>query len=68
MANSEPFMVNAATDPPTNVGVRKNDRSTSGSATWCSTARKTASSTAARHRHTMTPVSAHRVSPALISP
>ena len=67
-AYSEPFMANAAMEPPAKVGVRSRDRSNIGCATRRSAAMKAASATTPTARQTMTPVSDQLFSPARISP
>src|SRR6201996_3921960 len=68
MAYSDPFIANAAIEPPTNVGTRSKDRSNIGWATRPSTTRKAASKATPAARQTITPVSDQEVSPARISP
>ncbi len=67
-AYSEPFMANAAIEPPAKVGVRSSDRSNIGCATRRSVAMNPASVTAAMTRQMMTPGSDQLFSPARIRP
>ena len=68
MANSEPFIVNAAIEPPRNVGIRNSERSNIGWLIRRSASTKTKSSTAPRQRQVMTAVLLQLLSPARISP
>src|SRR6201996_1756625 len=68
MAYSDPFIANAAIEPPANVGTRSRDRSNIGWLTRPSTTRKAASKATPAARQMITPVLDQEVSPARINP
>jgi hypothetical protein len=68
MAYSEPFIVNAAIEPPAKVGTRSSARSNIGCAARASARAKAARSTPAAVRAAMTPASDQPSPPARMSP